>query len=706
MEDKERKPYVTRLMGLGFVVVLVFFILGYNLWYLQIAQGAYYAAKAQGNVRKLVKVPPTRGDIIDRNGKLLVMSTPKFVLNLSWMDLQQSKGGDWKDVVRRLAGYIKPYWPIPNQDVDSIAEDIFANIQNHQWERYRPVTILNDVPQELQASIAEHQEELPGVSVDAIPVREYPEKILGGHFLGYVREISAEEIAQFNKNTDAQAAGFKYAQGDLVGKDGVEKSYDFWLRGVEGIQQVEVDNNARPLSKQIINPPVVGRTVQLTIDADLQKVVEDTLDERIAIIQKTNPNARAGAAVVLDVNTGKILAMASRPGMDPNELTGIITTEIRDKYWPQDPQQASHAASLNRVVSGAYAPGSVYKMVTAMAALQLKVTTPEERVNDLMSSLGGAESQAAGIAEWGRNYFGHVNLTRALAKSSNIYFQVMGRRVFEQSPEIMRQIGNEFGLGVTSGIDLPGEAKGISPSPEWKKAYNGPILEKSRDKKLAEIESKYASQLANAPDEKTKKKLQSAKEAEISEVNLWYKQEVYYKVDWRLYDSYNSSIGQGDNFYTPLQLANYVATIANGGKHYRPYIVEKILDPLSGETIKQFEPHLLNSVSVSPEVLDAVKKGMRAVMTGEGTANFLFEGYDPVPEFSGGGKTGTAQLGSRDTSGAQIFNGLFVAFAPYDHPQLAFAGVVEYGGHGGDTAGYVAKAAFMKYFGWKSANER
>lgn len=705
MDDRERKPYIKRIMGLGVVVIIVFFILGYNLWHLQIVQGTYYAAKAQANARKLVNVPATRGDIVDCNGKLLATSVPEFVLNLDWLELQQVNNGDWKDVVQRLASYIKPYWPIPTQTVDKITEDILANIQNHQWERYRPVTILNNVPQELQSIIAEHQEELPGVSVEAIPVRQYPEKVLGGHYLGYVREISSEEIEQFNKNESAQKEGFEYTQGDLVGKAGVEKSYDYWLRGKEGIQQVEVDNNAHPISKQLLKAPVAGKTVQLTIDADLQKVVEDALDERIAIIRKTNPNAHAGAAVVLDVNTGKILAMASRPGMDPNELTGIITTAIRDKYWPQDPKQASQAASLNRALSGAYAPGSVYKMITAMAALQLKVTTPEEWIDDRMSSLGGAEAQAAGFAEWGGNYFGHVNLTRALAKSSNIYFQVVGRRVFETSPETMRQISNEFGLGVMSGVDLPGEVKGIAPSPEWKKAYNGPTVEKLRDKKLADIESKYAPLLADAPDEKTKQNLQRAKVSEINEVNLWYKQEVYYKVDWRPFDSYNSSIGQGDNFYTPLQLANYVATIVNGGKRYRPYIVDKIIDPISGETVQQYKPEILNTVSVSPDILEAVKQGMRAVTSGEGTANFLFGGYDPVPEFSGGGKTGTAQLGSRDTSGAQIFNGLFVAFAPYDHPQLAFAGVIEYGGHGGDTAGYVAKAAFMKYFGWKSANE-
>ena len=702
MDERERRPYVYRLLGLGIVVVLVFFILGFNLWHLQIAQGAYFAAKAQGNVIKLVKVPSTRGDIVDRNGKVLVTSVPEFVLNLDWLDLQQAKSSNWKDVVRRLAGYIKPYWPISNQSVDSITIDILANIQNHQWERYRPVTILDNVPQTLQASIAEHQEELPGVSVDAIPVRAYPQKALAGQLLGFVREITGEEIDTFNQNPDAQKAGFKYAQGDLVGKDGVERTYDFWLRGVEGVQQVEVDNSARPISKKVINPSKAGKTVQLTIDADLQKVVEDSLDGVIANVQKTNPNAQSGAAVVMDVNTGKILAMVSRPTMDPNDLIGNISQATSDKYFTN---KVAPAASLNRALSGVYPPGSVFKMVTGMAALKLNLTTPYERIDDKMSSLGNLASQQQGFPEWGRNYFGLVNLSRGLAKSSDIYFEVMGRRVFESNSEAIKQIANEFGLGIISGIDLPNESKGIAPSAEWKKAYFGPTYEKLRDKKLAAIESDYASKLANTSDAKAKQKLQTAKDSEINQVNVEYRQNVSEFVDWKVYDSYNNAIGQGYNTYTPLQLANYVATIVNGGKRMRPYVVDKLLDPVTGETVLENHPKVLNSVSVSPDILDHIKQGMRAVVTGSGgdngTAQYIFA---DLPEFSGGAKTGTAQQGSVNTALGQVYNGMFVAFAPYDHPQIAFAGVVEYGEHGGDTAGYVAKAAFMKYFGWKSTN--
>ena len=702
MDDRERKPYVSRIVGLGIVVVLVFSILGYNLWNLQIAQGSYFSAKAQGNSMKVVKVPTTRGDIIDKTGKLLVTSVPEFVVYLDWLDLQQANSTNWKDVVRRLASTIKPYWPNPNQSVDSITEDILANIQNHQWERYRPVTILDKAPKELQASIAEHQEELPGVSVEAIPVRSYPQKALAGQVLGYVQQIGSAEIDRFNKNDDAKKAGFTYAQGDMIGKIGVENSYDFWLRGTEGVQQVEVDNSARPIAKTVINPPQAGKTVQLTIDADLQKAVEDSLDEVIANIQKTNPKAHSGAAVVMDVKTGKILAMVSRPAMDPNELTGSISQAVSDKYFTND---IAPAAAFNRALSATYAPGSIFKMVIAMAALKHKLMTPTEQIDDKITSLGSKEAQISGFKEWGGNNFGLVNLYKGLAKSSDIYFEVMGRRVFEAYPEAIKEVSNEFGLGVDSGIDLPNEAKGNAASPEWRKTVNGPSYQKARDKSLAEIESNYAPKLASAPDAKAKQTLQAAKTSAINKVNADYEWNVYSYVNWTVATSYNNSIGQGDSAYTPLQLASYTATIANAGQHFQPYVVDKLLDPVTGKTFQETQPKVLNTVSISPAILENVKQGMRAVVSGKGkeagTGQYIFA---DLPEFSGGAKTGTAQQGNVGTDLEKVYNGTFVAFAPYDKPEIAFAGVVEFGSGGGATAGYVAKAVFMKYFGWKAAN--
>jgi len=687
MDTKERKQYQKKLIGLGVAVVILFLVLGVNLWHLQIANASVYEELAAGNVMKNITTPAMRGKIVDCNGVVLARSVPKYTLSLDWTDLQRVNKEDWKDVVAKLAGYIKPYWPYKNQSVELITEDIFVMIRNQQWQNYQPVTILDNAPPELQAIIAEHSDELPGVSIKPVPVREYPQKTLLGQVLGYVREISEAELEQFNKQAAAANDPYEYSPGDLVGKMGVEKSYDSWLRGDHGVDRIGVDRNGRPIARETLSEPQPGYTVQLTIDSGLQRVVEDELERVIKEVARKHPDAKGGAAVVLDVKTGKVLAMASKPSMDPNELIGIISDETADKYF-----NSEDMAAFNRAISGLYPPGSTFKMVTAMAALEANLVTPEETFYDSLATLGGI-----GIGEWGGNNFGYVNLYRGLAKSSNIYFQAIGRRVFDKQPELIKKIANEFGLGVPTGIDIPGEATGTAPSPQWKKEYFGPIYEKQFQNELKAIEDKYAELLAAVTDNSQKDKLLAQKKQEIAQAEASYQEKVKYYVDWILFDSFNNSIGQGYNSYTLIQLANYVATIVNGGNNYKPYIVDKILDPISGEVVLQKEPELKHKVSVSPETLAIVKKAMAGVTKGEGTAAWLFA---DMPKYSRGGKTGTAQLGSKNTEKGDKYNGMYVAFAPYDDPQIAFAGVVEYGGHGSETAGYVAKAVFKYYFGW------
>lgn len=692
MEKRDREPFHKRLTGLGIAVVLLFLILTFNLWRLQIAKASYYAGLAAGNVMKNVTTPSVRGEIVDSKGVVLVRSVPKFALTLDWTDLQEVNK-EWKEVVAQLAAYIKPYWPYANQSVELITEDIFVMIRNQQWESYRPVVILEDVPPDLQAVIAEHSNELPGVSVEPTPVRVYTQNTLLGQVLGYVREISQDEIEQFNKQAEDKGDEYRYTQGDLVGKTGVEKSYDAWLRGSHGIDRVSIDSNARPVDRVTIQEAQPGYTIKLTIDSELQKVVENKLDEVVRNIERVHPDAQAGAAVVIDVKTGKILAMASRPFMNPNELIGVISEETAQRYFSNE-----DAASYNRALSGLYPPGSTFKMITAMSALEAGVISPEDAFADSLSSLGPGQVQSQGIAEWGGYNFGMVNLYRGLAKSSNIYFQIIGRRTFDKQPELIRKICHEFGLGLPTGIDIPGEGAGIAPSPEWKKEYFKPYYDKRREDQLKAIDQKYTELLDGVSDQKEKDKLLKQKNNEIALVETDYKEKTDFYVNWRLFDSFNNSIGQGYNSYSLIQLANYVATIVNGGKHYKPYLVDQIINPATGEVVKENKPEVLNEVSVSKENLEIVKKAMSGVTGGEGTANWLFA---DIPQFSGGGKTGTAQIGSKGTAKGESYNGMFVAFAPYDDPQIAFAGVVEYGGHGGDTAGLVAKEAFIKYFGWK-----
>ncbi|MDR1604293.1 MAG: penicillin-binding protein 2 [Gracilibacteraceae bacterium] len=672
---------------MGVFIVLCFFVLGVNLWRLQIAEAEYYAEMARGNVLKNVTTAPVRGEIVDARGTVLARSEPVFAVVLDWTDLPPTDE-NWREVAGVLAAYIKPYWPYPQQSAELITEDILVIIQNQQRQNYQSAVILEDIPAELRAVLAEHGNELPGVSVTALPERVYPQGTRLGQVLGYVREISEEEIAEFNAAGDS----YEYGQGDFVGKMGVEKSYDTWLRGEHGLERVSIDGRGRPIRKETLIEAQPGRTVQLTVDLRLQQTLEDALDKVVTEIQKKNPKAQAAAAVVLDVNTGGILAMASRPYMDPNELIGNISEETAERYF-----NSEEAASFNRALTGLYPPGSTFKMLTGMAGLKTGVVTEDTYFNDTLYSLGPAGIMAQGVPEWGGNNFGRVNIYSGLAHSSNIYFQIVGRRAVEKEPEIMRELCLEFGLGTLSGVDLPGEAEGIAPSPSWKNAYFKPYYDKQYEENIKAIEEKYAARLEAAADEQEKRDLEYQRTDDLRRAEQLYDSQIDFNVNWRPADSFYNAIGQSYNSYSVLQLANYVATIVNGGLRYRPHVVDRVLDPFTGEAVWVFEPEVLNRVSVSPRILAVIKEAMAGVTRPGGTAGSLFA---DMPGFSGGAKTGTAQQGSKDTAFGKIYNGVFVAFAPYDNPQIAFASVVEFGDSGGGTSGLVAKEVFRQYFGW------
>ncbi|MDR1322123.1 MAG: penicillin-binding protein 2 [Gracilibacteraceae bacterium] len=686
MEKQSRHKIQTRLSVLGVVVVLCFFVLGANLWRLQIAGAEYYAEMAEGNVLKNVSTSPVRGEIVDAGGTVLARSEPVFAVTLDWTDLRDLNKNR-EEVVSRLAGYIEPYWPYANQSVELITEDILVMIQNQQRQNYQSAVILENIPSELRAVLAEHSNELPGVNVTALPERVYPQGTRLGQVLGYVREISEEEMTQFNADGD-----FEYRPGDFVGKMGVEKSYDAWLRGERGLERVSIDGQGRPIDKETLIEAKPGYTVQLTVDLELQKTLEDALDKVVKEIQKKNPKAQVGAAVVLDVKTGGILAMASRPYMDPNELIGNISEETAERYF-----NSEEAASFNRALTGLYAPGSTFKMLVGMAGLETGVVTEDTYFNDVLYSLGGAGIMAQGVPEWGGNNFGRVNIYSALAHSSNIYFQIVGRRTVEKEPEFIRQLCLEFGLGAMSGVDLPGEAEGIAPSPSWKNEYFKPYYDRQYEANVKSIEEKYAALLQETAGDQEKRDVEYQRADDLRRAQQLYESQIDFNVNWRPADSFYNAIGQSYNSYTILQLANYVAAIVNGGYHYRPHVVDRVLDPFTGETVWTFEPEVLNQVSVSPRVLAIVKEGMAGVTRPGGTAGSLFA---DTPQFSGGGKTGTAQQGSKDTAFGKTYNGMFVAFAPYDDPQIAFASVIEFGDSGGGTSGLVAKEVFKQYFGW------
>ncbi|HEX3015083.1 MAG TPA: penicillin-binding transpeptidase domain-containing protein [Desulfobacteria bacterium] len=476
MEEQERKYLKKRLIFLVIAIFLAFSLIISRLWNLQIALGSQFAAKAKGNVLRYVSIPSSRGDILDKNGKLLATSVPQFAITLDWLDMQNSKAYDPKAVIKALANYVQPYWQGGHVSVNTITEDILATIQLNQFNRYEPVVVMQNIPADLQAVMAEHQQELPGITVEARPYRVYPEQYapIFGNILGYVREVSESELPGFQAKAQALGLSKTYQQGDFVGKMGVENSYDAYLRGKDGVQLMEVDNKAQPVNRLTSQDPVIGDSLKLTIDADLQQAVSNSMDKVMGDLKSQGTsNVGAGAAVVIDVKTGKILAMVSKPNMDPNPLIGNISDATFNEYFGTRDQ--GPRLGWSRAFQEIYAPGSTFKMITGMAALQDGKVTPGEPINDSFSSL---EHPEAGIADYYAYSKGAVNLDKGLADSINLYFEALGQRVMDSNPERLRQVALQFGLGQKTGIDLPGEIAGVAPSAAWKKRIRGDLVEK------------------------------------------------------------------------------------------------------------------------------------------------------------------------------------------------------------------------------------
>jgi len=325
-------------------------------------------------------------------------------------------------------------------------------------------------------------------------------------------------------------------------------------------------------------------------------------------------------------------------------------------------------------------------MVTATAVLETKAAA----VDDTIFDSGGVYLAGRRYRCWKTSGHGTVNLIKAIQVSCNTYFYQMGLRA---GVDALYKYASEYGLGQKTGIDLPGESAGRAPSPQWKKELNEEPLKKKFDKIYAEIRSEYEPLIKKATTDKEQKELTRAMNRELNQQEAEYKIQYNWNVNWQDFETIIMSIGQGYNFYTPLQMANYIATIANGGTRYKPYLVDKIVD-YQGNVVKQFDKQVSGRVDVSPETLAAIKQGMRAVTEPGGTAAGVYANF-PV-EVSA--KTGTAQTGKDKDGNDRPNHGWFVAFAPADNPQVAVASIIEYGGHGGSTAGVVARDIMAAYF--------
>lgn len=416
-----------RLKILAAIVTLIVVTLISRLVYLQIYQGEYFSKLADGNRIRLVSTSAPRGIIYDRNGVQLVNNRPAFTV-----ELLPSLEPVSPEVVARLATLL-------NISIDEINE----KIAHHSG--FDPVTLKIDVPPEIVTIIEEQQDLYPGVFIDTKPVRNYIYKYEGAHALGYVSEISDSELEDKKKAGDDS-----YKLGDIIGKFGLEKYYDKYLRGIPGGEQVEVDVTGRPVQRLGMKNPVSGASLTLTIDHNLQEATEKAMDEVMSGI-----NAQAAAAVVLNPQTGEVLAMVSRPTYDPN----LFALGISTKDWNAI-NNNPHYPLDNKAVTGEYPPGSTFKIITGTAALMEKVVTPDELIFDSGQHWIIPKTNADGEA------LGYINFEQALAHSDNVYFYEMGNRL---GIDRLAKWARIFGIGEKTGIDLPYEAVGNVACPEYKR---------------------------------------------------------------------------------------------------------------------------------------------------------------------------------------------------------------------------------------------
>jgi len=593
------------------IVLCIFFILSARLGYLQLVHGEEYKKISEGNRLRLVPVMAPRGVFYDRNDKPMVSSRTAYTVSIVRMGLDEA---DLNQTVRNLSDVL-------GMDINEINKKL-AEAKDKGYPLYEPVRIKVDVTNDVLVKIEEHNLELPGVIIEEQPVRDYLNGDFASHVFGYVGEINASELEQMRDQG--------YSVGDIIGKTGLEKQFDKILRGIDGGQQVEVDAFGRPINILGNKPPVAGDDLYLTIDAKIQKAAEEALDATMLEVQKSFPNAKAAAVVAMDPRSGAILAMASKPSYDPNLFVGGINKEELPIY--QQLMTDPNKPMINRAIRGEYPPGSTFKMITALAALEEGKITKDDIINDA----NGVYWRIAPKKCWKRGGHGPVNLAKAIGYSCNIYFYEVGRRV---GIDAISKYAKMFGLGEPTGLELPpGEKSGLLPTREWRAAtFNG--------------------------------------------------------VPWQQGETLDAAIGQGFHNYTPLQLANYISTLANGGTRYQPYLVRKIMSH-DGKLIKKFSPKQVQKINLNPENIEAVKEGMLRVTAPGGTAASYFTNF-PIAVAA---KTGTAQ----NPHGAD--HAWFVAFAPYDDPQIVVAVIVEQGGHGGSAGAPVARAIFEAYFGLETTN--
>ena len=689
--DEEGKEQVNiRFNIINILVYLIGIILIVQLFNLQVVHGESYREQSNTRLSRTSIIKAARGSILDRSGNELagvktennieIYKTNisddelnKSVLNLVELLNKYQIGYDdtfpikinpfeftisgdeltnWKkkykiaeDATAEESFYkFKNKYEITNDNVEEIRKIISIRyiITTTGYSATKSITIATNVNEEVVAQISERNSDFPGVSISTNAARTYLAGNLAAHVIGYTGKIKEDE---YNANKDI------YNIDDIIGKTGIEYVFEKYLKGTDGEKQVEMSVDGTITGETVAKNAIAGSDVVLTIDSNLQKVTQDSLENCINKIRSggfaQTYDAQGGAAVVMNVNTGEVLATASYPTFEPQWFVGGISQE----NWAYLRDDSRHP-QLNKTIQSTYEPGSTFKMVTAIAGLETGAITTKERINDTgVYRKYNMEWKCWYYTSYHRGH-GYQNVTQALQHSCNYFFYETGDRM---GIDNLSKYALHFGLGKKTGIELPNEKEGAVASKEtYAKLRNGGRI---------------------GPG-----------------------------------DVLNASIGQGDNNFTPMQIAKYISSIANGGNVVKPTIVKSILNSdgseVSRDEITQYTNEKLgysytdDGITISQESVNVAKEGMRmAASEAGGTAYNIFKGFNQEVA----GKTGSAEAG-KDKNGNDLVNAWFVCFAPYEKPEVAVVVMIENGGHG-NYAAEVARDVLTQYFGMNESTE-
>lgn len=671
----ERGTFYKRSVIIGVVITIGMLIVAGRLFNLQVVNGKQYLEKSERRLSRSVTVKAPRGEILDRYGRPLVTNRTSFAIKIdavTWKKADKTKvlwdlvqlcnqneqphldslpitltepftytyqlegnQQDEKTVIKYLK---KNKWKenaSAKELVDLICEDyeignewstaqrrilagIYFEMEQRVFSSSTPYVFAEDVGVQLVSKIKERSRELPGVMIDVEPIREY-QTPYAAHILGRVGQIYKEEYDELKQKG--------YRMNDIVGKDGMEKVLESYLRGQDGTRAIETTSSGKVTSVLSSKDPILGKNCVLTLDIRLQEAAEKSLARIVPKLReegKTNSrwggeDAKGAALVAIDVRNGDILASASYPTFSLENYNKDYQNLMKDPLKPM----------VNKAISGLYPPGSTFKMVTSIAGLESRTMTTTTEIQDLGMYRYYAPSYMpmCDIYKTYHRTHGYVNVSEALKVSCNYYFYEVGRLM---GIDKIEEYAKKFGFGQKTGIEIPGEQSGQVAS------------EKARREKGQEW---YAGQTIAA------------------------------------------AIGQADTLVTPIQLANYISMLCNGGFRYKPHLLKSVKNPLDNSAIYEQQPEVLSQVKFSQKNWNAVLKGMHmGAQTQGGTSYAVFKNY-PV--------TVAAKTGSAQAPGGS--HAVFVAYAPVEEPEIAVAVVVENGGQGSRIAS-VARDIFDVYF--------